>query len=160
MKKLSSHPVFRSSRVPSKKRTLGMGRIIVAALVVLLLGPALAGQTIIPNYGKAREDFFWPKLYVFGGWTLYCAAPFGSGSFGSASSIARSISASIAALRVAGSFTRHSAVKATLGEFPARRIAPQAGANRLCLGAYFRSHFSKRVRPAGVMVYVASIMTP
>ena len=53
-----------------------MARIIVAALVFLLLSPALADQTVIPNYDKARKDFFWTQLYPTGGSTLYCDQPF------------------------------------------------------------------------------------
>jgi hypothetical protein len=34
-----------------------MRRIMVAVLAFLLLGPALAGQTVIPNNDKARDDF-------------------------------------------------------------------------------------------------------
>ncbi len=40
-----------------------MNRFILAALAFLLLGPALAGQTVIPNYDTARDQFFWKKLY-------------------------------------------------------------------------------------------------
>ncbi len=34
-----------------------MGRMIVAALAFLLLGPALAGQTVIPNYDTVSLSF-------------------------------------------------------------------------------------------------------
>ncbi len=68
----------RKNKAKIDSQRTNMGRIIAVVLAFLLLGPALAGQTVIPNYDKARDDFFWPKLYLFGGWTLYCAAPFGS----------------------------------------------------------------------------------
>ncbi|MDJ0889857.1 MAG: hypothetical protein QNK18_01490 [Gammaproteobacteria bacterium] len=39
---------------------------------VLLAAPAFATQTAIPNYEKARKDFFRQRLYPNGGRTLYC----------------------------------------------------------------------------------------
>ena len=47
-----------------------------AVLMLFTTAAALAGQTTIPNYKKARNDFFWPKLYSTGGFTLYCGAWF------------------------------------------------------------------------------------
>ncbi len=47
-----------------------------AVLMLFTIAAALAGQTTIPNYKKARDDFFWPKLYSTGGFTLYCGAWF------------------------------------------------------------------------------------
>ena len=70
MKKLSSHTFFRSSCVPTARKnkakldlqTTNMGRVIAAALAFLLLGPALAGQTVIPNYDKAARSLTSWKL--------------------------------------------------------------------------------------------------
>ncbi len=44
-------------------------------LSLLLVSPALADQTQIPKYRKARE-LHWEKLYPFGGFTFYCGDPF------------------------------------------------------------------------------------
>lgn len=41
-------------------------------LVAVISAPALAGQTQIPNYNTARDQFFYKKLYPKGGFTLYC----------------------------------------------------------------------------------------
>ena len=49
------------------------GSMIVIAMA---LQPAFAGQTTIPNYDTAKNDFFWPELYKSGGFTLYCGAWF------------------------------------------------------------------------------------
>ncbi len=38
-------------------------------LSLLLVSPALADQTQIPNYRRARE-LHWEKLYPFGGFTF------------------------------------------------------------------------------------------
>ena len=40
---------------------------LVVLLILLTLSPALADQTQIPNYRKARDDFFWPQVYPHGG---------------------------------------------------------------------------------------------
>ena len=54
-----------------------MKRIALAAvLIVGLAGTAAAGQTAIPDYDTARDNFFWKKLYSTGGFTLYCGAWF------------------------------------------------------------------------------------
>jgi deoxyribonuclease-1 len=37
---------------------------------------ALAQQTVILNYATARDTYFWPMLYVFGGETAYCGVEF------------------------------------------------------------------------------------
>ena len=44
-------------------------------LSLLLVSPALADQTQIPNYRRARE-LHWEKLYPFGGFTFYCGDEF------------------------------------------------------------------------------------
>lgn len=38
--------------------------------------PLLAAQTVIANYDSARDDWFWDKLYTYGGYSLYCNTPF------------------------------------------------------------------------------------
>ena len=47
-----------------------------AVLLLSTAAAAMAGQTEIPNYDTARDDFFWPKLYSTGGFTLYCGGWF------------------------------------------------------------------------------------
>ncbi len=47
-----------------------------AVLLLSMAAAAMAGQIEIPNYDTARDDFFWPKLYSTGGFTLYCGAWF------------------------------------------------------------------------------------
>ncbi len=44
-------------------------------LSMLLVSPALADQTQIRNYNKARR-LHWQQLYPHGGWTFYCGEPF------------------------------------------------------------------------------------
>jgi deoxyribonuclease-1 len=49
---------------------------------VLLLTATLAragGQNVIPNYATAHRQFFWTKLYVNGGESLYCGVRFKTG---------------------------------------------------------------------------------
>ncbi len=48
----------------------------IVFLLVLLTGPAVAGQTSIPDYETARDKFFYKKLYPKGGFTLYCGVWF------------------------------------------------------------------------------------
>lgn len=40
--------------------------------VVIMAGSALAGQSTIPDYDTARDNYFWNRLYPFGGITIYC----------------------------------------------------------------------------------------
>ncbi len=54
---------------------LGSWWLIVLAVSLLLTSPALADQTQIPNYRKARE-LHWTHLYPHGGFTLYCGQEF------------------------------------------------------------------------------------
>ncbi len=49
--------------------------IVSLCLSLLLVSPALADQTQIPKYRKARE-LHWEKLYPDGGFTFYCGDPF------------------------------------------------------------------------------------
>ncbi len=49
--------------------------IVSLCLSLLLVSPALADQTQIPKYRKARE-LHWEKLYPFGGFTFYCGDEF------------------------------------------------------------------------------------
>ena len=53
--------------------------IATAAVGTLLISaPAQAQQSTIRGYNTARDDFFWPRLYAFGGVTLYCSHTFPS----------------------------------------------------------------------------------
>jgi deoxyribonuclease-1 len=47
--------------------------------MILLLLPtfAIAQQSVISGYDSARDQYFWDKLYVFGGTSLYCNIEFG-----------------------------------------------------------------------------------
>ena len=56
-----------------------LGRWAIVALVLAISQPALAQQTMIPDYATARDQFFWTKLYDGGGQTLYCTAIFPAG---------------------------------------------------------------------------------
>jgi len=51
----------------------------VLLFVGLFSGNLAAQQTTIPNYESARDNFFWPELYVDGGESVYCAIPFEAG---------------------------------------------------------------------------------
>lgn len=53
-----------------------MRRLVLIALVMVLASPALAGQSVIPDYATARDDYFWNRLYPFGGVTIYCSHVF------------------------------------------------------------------------------------
>lgn len=50
------------------------GALTLVALVAAW--PAMADQTVIPNYDTARDTYFYDQLYPHGGWTLYCGARF------------------------------------------------------------------------------------
>ncbi len=52
-----------------------MSFLAVLCLSLLLVSCALADQTQIPNYPKAR-DLHWQQLYPSGGWTFYCGERF------------------------------------------------------------------------------------
>ncbi|MCG9678955.1 endonuclease [Vibrio sp. Isolate24] len=44
--------------------------------LLLLTFSIQAEQTVIPDYDSARDDWFWDKLYTYGGLGLYCSIPF------------------------------------------------------------------------------------
>ncbi len=52
--------------------------VTAAAGLYMICGPAQAQQSAIRGYDTARDDFFWPQLYAFGGITLYCNHTFPS----------------------------------------------------------------------------------
>lgn len=53
-----------------------MWRLAPYFAALLCVTSAVAGQTIIPDYDTARDDYFWTRLYVFGGVTVYCSHTF------------------------------------------------------------------------------------
>ena len=53
-----------------------MRTIVLLLAVLLFAAPAVADQTVIPNYRSARDTYFYNQLYPGGGWTLYCGARF------------------------------------------------------------------------------------
>ena len=52
--------------------------VIAGAGLDASFGPTNAQQSAIRGYDTARDDFFWPRLYAFGGITLYCSHTFPS----------------------------------------------------------------------------------
>lgn len=52
---------------------------LVLSAMTIGSGLAHAGQTVIPDYDTARDDFFWPKLYADGGDSIYCGQSFAAG---------------------------------------------------------------------------------
>ena len=56
-----------------------MIRTILLALLLTIPFATLAGQTHIPNYNTARDNFFWSELYPVGGQGIYCGTMFGPG---------------------------------------------------------------------------------
>ena len=55
------------------EREADMRVMALAVAAMLLAGSALAGQSVIPDYDTARDDYFWNQLYPFGGVTIYCS---------------------------------------------------------------------------------------
>ncbi len=51
-----------------------MKRMLFALIVISF--SALSAQTKIPDYDSARDDWFWDKLYTFGGTGFYCSIQF------------------------------------------------------------------------------------
>jgi len=51
-----------------------MKRILLTLFFISF--PAICAQTKIPDYGSARDNWFWDKLYTFGGTGFYCSIKF------------------------------------------------------------------------------------
>ncbi len=77
-KPMRDAPMQRLAGVERENRRRKHARLIALACICLsslLVSPALADQTQIPKYRKARE-LHWEKLYPHGGLTFYCGVPF------------------------------------------------------------------------------------
>ncbi len=70
-----NEPTLEQGLRPVKKNRRWVMILAWLCLSVLLVSPALADQTQIPKYRKARE-LHWQQLYPHGGFTFYCGEPF------------------------------------------------------------------------------------
>ncbi|MDE0679365.1 MAG: endonuclease [Gammaproteobacteria bacterium] len=53
-----------------------MKNLVILAFTFLIVSPSYGDQTVIENYTKARDTYFYDELYKDGGRTLYCNTRF------------------------------------------------------------------------------------